>query len=339
MLTDREKLLLLHWYYFLPENKEKLRDTIQSFRFPHPALKLRPERRIPLSSPAAIRTVQKYRDNAITLFDENYPDALYALEYPPPVLYVLGNARWDTLQLIAIVGTRKPSVEGKADCIEITQQLCQRGFDIVSGLAVGIDALAHATCLNAKQRTIAVLGCGWENVYPKSNKGLLDRIIRENGSIVSEYPPDLDARKEFFPKRNRIIAALAAGTLVIEGGQKSGAAITGKLALAAGKTCLVLTRSWRTEYGQGAIRLIENGALAFTGIQEALEAVSFPYGGKLRPQRKSAILLPGKRQFTLNEFCEINQLDETKAIPFIQELLCNEKILSLRPNFFQCNRF
>ena len=180
-----------------------------------------------------LAAVDRAPGKLVTPADLAYPDLLYEIPDPPPVLYYDGNldllAACQQRPAVGIVGTRSPSEYGKRWTRRLTKTLCQAGFPIVSGLADGIDRVAHESCLEANGQTIAVLGTGVDVFYPYRNRDL-HREISRLGLLVSEHPPGTQPEKVHFPRRNRIIAGLSRATLVTEAPRKSGALITTKLA-------------------------------------------------------------------------------------------------------------
>jgi DNA processing protein len=206
--------------------------------------------------------------------DELYPRLLAEIPSSPPLLYYRGQVeRGENLgskPMIGIVGTRDPSEYGKRWTKKITQALVSHGFGIVSGMAAGVDAIAHQTCLEAKGRTIAVLGTGVDLVYPLSNRELYRRLT-EQGLIVSEYPAQTQPDRGHFPARNRIIAGLCRAVLIIEAPQRSGALITARFANDFGRDVYVLPGSLDNSRSLGCLALLNSGAHVILGIEHLLE--------------------------------------------------------------------
>jgi DNA processing protein len=166
--------------------------------------------------------------------DEIFPDSLRKIQNPPKCLYCRGNlSLLSSENIIAVIGSRNCSIEGKEKTKELTSQLVQSGFVIVSGLAKGIDSIAHQTTIDCRGKTIAVLGSGIDDasIYPKENLKLALEIIESNGLIVSEHKPGTKPQRQYFPKRNRIVAGLSKAILVTETKEKSGTMITIRIAL------------------------------------------------------------------------------------------------------------
>ncbi len=196
----------------------------------------------------------------LTLGDPEYPTALKAISEPPLILYYRGDLA-TALQGIslAVVGTRKPSAYGVQMCGKLLKPLCEKGVCIVSGLAMGIDTVAHQSAISAGSRTIAVLASGLETIYPPMNRILAERIIR-NGAVISEYEPGSKLERWNFPDRNRIISALAQAVLVIEGPVDSGAMLTARFAIEQGRPLYALPGNINNHNAQGPNQLIRSGA-------------------------------------------------------------------------------
>ena len=194
----------------------------------------------------------------VTFWDEDYPKRLRAINDPPVVLYVRGEKSPLYDYSIAIVGTRACSDHARRITPRIAGQLASSGVTIVSGMALGVDSLAHDGALKAGGRTIAVLGSGINVVYPPSNKGLYERIISQ-GMIVTEYAPDIKPDPFNFPQRNRIIAGLCLGVVIVEAGLKSGALITAKLAVEQGRELFAVPGAAGLPRSAGVNRLLKDG--------------------------------------------------------------------------------
>lgn len=204
----------------------------------------------------------------LTPADLEYPALLWELPDPPPLLYVLGEApQWSPT--IAIVGTRAPTAYGRRWTERLSQGLTEAGFVIVSGMAAGVDGVAHQACLRAGGHTIAVLGTGVDQIYPSRHRELY-RQIRAQGTLVSEFPPGTQPAKENFPRRNRLIAGLCQATLVIEAPERSGALITAYLANDYNRDVHALPGNIDVEESRGCLKLIRNGASPILGVEELL---------------------------------------------------------------------
>ena len=206
--------------------------------------------------------------------DTAYPRLLLETPSPPPLLYYSGQVEPTENEgikpMIGIVGTRNPTEYGKRWTKKITEALVGHGFGIVSGMAAGIDTVAHSTCLQANGRTIAVLGTGVDRVYPYSNRNLHQQL-KAGGLIVSEYPSQTPPDRGHFPARNRIIAGLCRAVLIIEAPQRSGALITARFANDFGRDVYVLPGSLDNERSLGCLALLNTGAHVILGVENLLE--------------------------------------------------------------------
>ena len=205
--------------------------------------------------------------------DPDYPPLLWELPDPPPVLYYRGQMppeSWQPTPMVAIVGTRSPSEYGRRWTRRLSICLTRHGFTLVSGLAEGIDTEAHRSCLEFGGRTIAVLGCGTDRIYPWSNRGLYQQILA-SGLLLSEHPAGTKPDRMFFPRRNRIIAGLCRATLVMEAGERSGGLITARYANEYGRDVYVLPGSLDNPKAIGCLRLINKGANVIVDEDDLLE--------------------------------------------------------------------
>jgi DNA processing protein len=203
-----------------------------------------------------------------TVWDPNYPQALRDIPDPPVLLYGYGNLPEGPA--LAIVGTRHPSDFGRVFTEQLSEELAAADMVIVSGLARGIDTAAHRGALSAEGRTLAVLGCGIDRVYPPENIKLYHQII-EQGTLISEYPPGSEPLPGHFPGRNRIISGLCKGTLVIEACRKSGSLITSEFALEQGREVMAVPGGVDRKTSYGPNLLIKQGAHPVTEAVEILE--------------------------------------------------------------------
>ncbi len=208
----------------------------------------------------------------IELGDADYPALLAESPGPPPVLFISGNSDLLWFPQIAIVGSRNPTSGGIDTAADFAASFARSGLVVTSGLADGIDAAAHAAALDAGQPTIAVVGTGPDRVYPARNRVLATRI-REHGCIVSEFAPGTAARPDHFPRRNRIIAGLALGTLVVEAAQRSGALITARNASEAGREVFAIPGSIHNPLARGCHRLIRDGAALVETSADVVDAL------------------------------------------------------------------
>ncbi|MDQ6679963.1 MAG: DNA-processing protein DprA [Pseudomonadota bacterium] len=211
----------------------------------------------------------------VTLGDPRYPDALLNTADPPLLLYAQGRCELLRAESLAVVGSRNPTPQGRENARGFAAHLSRAGLTIVSGMALGIDAAAHAGGLDGPASTIAVVGTGLDRVYPRRHLDLAHRIAAE-GLIVSEYALGTPALPEHFPQRNRIIAGLAKGTLVIEAALQSGSLITARLAVEAGREVFALPGSIHTPQSRGCHALIRQGAKLVDRAEDVLEELRMP---------------------------------------------------------------
>ncbi len=209
----------------------------------------------------------------VTWDDGNYPRRLAEISQPPPLLYVRGNLQEIDEWAVAIVGTRKMTSYGKRAAQEIAAYLVQNNITIISGLARGIDSVAHESALSEGGRTIAVLGSGVDRIYPPEHRHLAEKIISQ-GAIISDYPPGTEPESGNFPPRNRIISGLSLAAVVIEAGLTSGALITAKFAVEQGREVFALPGSIYTTSSKGTNQLICNGANPLLDPKQILEALN-----------------------------------------------------------------
>jgi DNA processing protein len=210
---------------------------------------------------------------ALTYHDDKYPSRLKEIYDYPPILYVRGKILPEDEWCLAVVGTRRATVYGRQVTEEIVNDLAHNKITIVSGLARGIDTIAHQAALEAGGRTIAVSACGLDIIYPSENAGLAKRIL-EQGAIVSEYPLGTKPKPEHFPRRNRILSGLSLGVLVTEAGESSGALITADLALEQNRDVLAVPGSVLSPASQGTNHLIQEGAKLVRNCQDVLEELN-----------------------------------------------------------------
>lgn len=203
-----------------------------------------------------------------TFWDADYPQALRAIPDPPAIFYSCGTL--PDGPALAIVGTRYPSSFGRLFTEKLAAELSLSGLTIVSGLARGIDSAAHRGALDAGGKTVAVLGCGIDRIYPPENKKLYHQMI-EQGGLVSEYPPGSDPLPGHFPGRNRIISALGNATLVVEAARDSGSLITAEFALEQGKDVMAVPGGLDRKTSYGPNMLIKQGAHPVTEADDVLQ--------------------------------------------------------------------
>jgi DNA processing protein len=195
----------------------------------------------------------------IAMTDPEYPPALQQIFDPPPILFIRGRVELLGSLMIGVVGTRRPTAYGTAVSTRLSTDLSQAGLTIASGMARGIDTAAHKAVLEAGGDTVAVFGCGVDQVYPSENRKLAERIIA-NGAVISEFPMGTPAYPQNFPVRKRIIAGMSAGVIIVEGGEYSGSSITAKLAIEQGREVFAVPGNVTSKMSWGPNLLIKQGA-------------------------------------------------------------------------------
>lgn len=204
--------------------------------------------------------VERIGARIVTIDDYEYPPKLRYSEFPPYVLYTMGDIDWHSIKTMTVVGTRKCTEYGRYTAQSLCRSLVDAGFTIVSGMAGGIDGMAAKAAINAGGKTVAVLGSGIDVVYPAENADLYNSIVGGNGIVITEYPPGTKPLARNFPHRNRIMSALGDGVLVVEAPEKSGALITAKRAIDEGKNVFAVPGPiFKNEY-KGTNLLIQQGA-------------------------------------------------------------------------------
>lgn len=220
---------------------------------------------------ALFAELEKKEVTAVTRLSAGYPARLTTIFDPPPTLYVRGVSNLNDARALAVVGSRHCSRDGRRAACEISSALAREDVVIVSGMARGVDTAAHQGALEAGGRTVAVLGCGVDVVYPPENGPLVAKILETGGSVVSEYVPGTRPLAQHFPARNRIISALSDGLLLVEAAKGSGAMLTVDFALEQGREVFALPGSIYSPLSAEPNRLIVEGAAPALGPWEILE--------------------------------------------------------------------
>lgn len=225
---------------------------------------------------SVIEETKKREDiKIISFFDEMFSEYLGNIPDCPTALFARGDmSLFNSGRNIACVGSRKYSNYGKYSVEKIIPGLCEYGFNIISGLAYGIDSLSHNEALNSEGKTVAILGCGLDVVYPKSNRNLYRRIV-ENGLILSEYFPDEEPRKYYFPERNRIISGISRGVVVFEASIRSGSLITARCALEQNREVFAIPGPINSSFSEGTNYLIRKGAKLTSSVEDIVDEFSF----------------------------------------------------------------
>lgn len=233
--------------------------------------------------------------SVITPEDDNYPRQFYALQDPPLVVYAQGNVallgQMHNLPVLTVVGTRSASEYGSRVAENMSHDLAQAGFIIVSGLALGIDSYAHSGALRAGKRTVAVLGSGLDTDYPPQSAPMRKQILAIGGVVLTELEPSVPVRGAYFPARNRLLAGLSQGVLVVEAPQRSGALLTASHALEQGKEVFAVPSDIYDPNAAGTLGLIRDGAIPAINVLD----VAYPYFSHFAAQIRTQDLLVEKQ--------------------------------------------
>lgn len=291
-------------------------------------------------------TKRKCKEIITINYKENtYPKELLKLKSPPLNLYVEGNFELLNKEIIAIVGSRNCSEYGWKQAKKFSTALSQNGICIISGLAIGIDSISHISAMNNVGRTIAVLGAGFNNIYPKENKELFNKILENNGCVISEYQPEEKVNTKNFQRRNEIISALAFGVLVIEAGYRSGSTITANLAFKQGKKVFSIPSNIDSKLGIGTNSLIQKGAKLVTNVKDILREINmnkckdieqeWKYESKNVPIKyKNVYEIIGNMPIDINTICRRAELPIQDVSEQLTMLELNEYIRALPGDMF-----
>ena len=291
-------------------------------------------------------TKRKCKEIITINYKENtYPKELLKLKSPPLNLYVEGNFELLNKEIIAIVGSRNCSEYGWKQAKKFSTALSQNGICIISGLAIGIDSISHISAMNNVGRTIAVLGAGFNNIYPKENKELFNKILENNGCVISEYPPEEKVNTKNFQRRNEIISALAFGVLVIEAGYRRGSTITANLAFKQGKKVFSIPSNIDSKLGIGTNSLIQKGAKLVTNVKDILREINmnkckdieqeWKYESKNVPIKyKNVYEIIGNMPIDINTICRRAELPIQDVSEQLTMLELNEYIRALPGDMF-----
>ena len=240
---------------------------------------------------AELERVHQSGVQVLTWDDDEYPDNLRQIDAPPPVIYVRGTLSEVDAWSVGIVGTRRATPYGREVARTIASELARAGVTVISGLALGIDAVAHKAALDAGGRTIAVLGSGVDQLYPATNEPLGLRMI-EQGAVVSEYALGVRPEARNFPPRNRIISGLSKGVVVVEANQRSGALITATFAVEQGRDVFAVPGSILNPSSAGCNHLIQQGAMPFLKVEDVLEQLDLTRLTERQEARKAVTADP-----------------------------------------------
>jgi len=249
----------------------------------------------------------------ITWDDAIYPRRLKEIDQPPPVLFVRGSINVEDDWAVSVVGTRRVTPYGRQVASEIARYLAQNGVTVVSGLARGVDAIAHQTAMQAGGRTLAILGSGVDTIYPPEHRKLAEDISRQ-GAVISDYPLGTQPESRNFPPRNRIIAGLSLATIVVEAGETSGALITAEFAVEQGRDVFSVPGSILTPQSEGTNRLIEQGARPLLRMSEILESLKLEQIPEKQASRKAIAASPEENRLLSCLTQDPRHIDEICAL-------------------------
>ena len=249
----------------------------------------------------------------LTWENEGYPRRLMEIEQPPPVLYLRGELTVEDEWAVAVVGTRNITSYGRQVTEVIAGGLARNGLTVVSGLARGADSVAHQAAISAGGRTIAVLGCGVDQIYPPENRRLAEQIIN-HGALISDYAPGTAPEGVNFPARNRIISGLSLAVVVTEAGQKSGALITATFAAEQGRDVFAVPGNITAPHSQGTNRLIRDGAYPLLDVQGVLEVLNLTIVNEQRAARHAIPSDPVEAQLYQSLSQEPRHVDEIRLL-------------------------
>jgi DNA processing protein len=279
----------------------------------------------------------------LTWDSPKYPSLLKEIHNPPFILYAKGQLSSLEQPQIAIVGSRTPSITGSENAKQFSRELASRHLTIVSGLALGIDAQAHIGCLEAKGKTIAVLGTGIDTIYPRRHKQLAEQICK-NGLILSEFPLNSPPIAGHFPRRNRIISGLSLCILVIEAAIKSGSLITAKMALEQNRDVLAIPGSIHNPMARGCHYLLQQGAKLVTSVHDVLEELNLeepPTGSRksdfpLASEKENLVKFIGFETTTIDQMIERSGYSIEQVTNELAELELQGMIAAIPGGYTRC---
>lgn len=276
----------------------------------------------------------------LTVFDAHYPELLRQIHQPPWVLYAMG--RLDLLQgpCISMVGTRTPTSYGRMVAYKLARELAEHGWVVVSGMARGIDSEAHKGALQSQGGTIAVLGCGIDQIYPPENKWLYEEIAQK-GLVLSEYPPGTPVHAGLFPQRNRLISGLSLGTVVVEAASRSGALITADFALEQSREVFAVPGPIYNVQSSGTNQLIKEGAKMVTGVHDILEEYAFAgkpssasHAARLTAEENRLLSHIGYAGVHIDELKKITGQEWATLYPMLMQLQVKKVIRQLPGSYY-----
>ncbi len=237
---------------------------------------------------AELARIEKAGVLVVTRDDAEYPKRLREIYDPPLVLYVRGSLGEGDPHAVAIVGSRRTTLYGQEMARKLAYQLARAGLTVVSGAARGIDTCAHRGALQAKGRTVAVLGCGVDVAYPPENKGLLEQIAAKGGAVISEFPLGTKPDRQSFPMRNRVISGISLGVVVAEANARSGALITASFAAEQGRQVFAVPGRADSALSKGSNHLIKDGAKLTEDVEDILSEFEYLFPNMRKAEQTAA---------------------------------------------------
>jgi len=275
--------------------------------------------------------IEKKKIKVLTWEDTDYPRRLKEINQAPPVLFINGSINVEDDWAVAVVGTRRVTPYGRQIAVEIARFLAENGVTVVSGLARGVDAIAHQSALQAGGRTIAVLGNGVDITYPPEHAKLANEIISQ-GALVSDYPIGTPPDGVNFPPRNRIISGLSLATVVVEAGERSGALITAEFAVEQGREVFAVPGSILTPQSEGTNKLIEQGARPLLKMKEIIEVLKLEQIPEKQTTRRINPINPSEKRlldFLSHEPVHVDELSNLAGLP-ISEVSATLTMMELK---------
>lgn len=287
---------------------------------------------------------EKKHHHLLTWDDKLYPSLLREIHDPPPVLYAVGDLSCLNQSAVAMVGSRNPSINGKENAWRFAYDLARNNMNIISGLALGVDAQAHMGCLKAGGRTIAVMATGIDRIYPARHKKLAEEIT-EKGLLLTEFPLATPPIAGHFPRRNRIISGLSLATLVVEAAIKSGSLITARQALEQNREVLAIPGSIHNPMARGCHHLLQQGAKLVTSSEDILSELRFMTGVSVQEEEHTASMVDepalvkciGFEVTTVDKIIERSGLSMTEVTCDLAELELQGIVKAVPGGYMRCS--
>ena len=291
-----------------------------------------------------LEKVEKENIQICSIVDKNYPALLKEIATPPILLYIRGSLQNDDI-FFSVIGTRRPSLYGKRVAHELTSQLAFHGLTIVSGLARGIDSIAHRSVIEHNMKTVAVVASGLDkgSLYPPENWDLVQEITQKNGAIISEFPLGMNASKEKFPQRNRIISGIAHGVLIVEAAKRSGALITARYALEQNRDVFAVPGEIYSPLSAGTNHLIQEGSKPVLDVQDILCELNIEYvynKKEIVPKdetEKAILHILSEKPTSIDEIIRLSQIGAQKVNAAIIQMEMENKIRGLGGDTYTLN--